>query len=222
MDHGDRSTSAGVAPRCSARGCAATLEYRWHSRNRVRSVSALRARVGRQAGAVGELGQVDETSPAALPLASDRPGGPRSESAPCPRTVARHPRAGADLDRIRSTDVIPPPRAGSRPCASPTTSAPGKVTARSGSQGGAGSAGWRESPRQEREDWVTTIRAALSAGPDNDRDVVQRCRITHRPRGAMPSSDRAIGGRDRHALAAGAGRPPSGGTPPDRGSPCGG
>ena len=65
-----------------------------------------------------------------------------------------------------------------------------------------GSAGWRESPRQEREDWVTTVRAALSAGPGNARDVVLRFRITHRPQGATPSSDWPIGGRDRDALTA--------------------
>ena len=132
--------------------------------------------VGRYAAGVGELGQADATSPAPLRLASDWPGGLRDRNQlRAPRTVARLPPTGADLgpDSIRAS-WSPAPRARSRRLASPTTSsAPGKVTARSGSRGGAGSAGWRESPRQEREDWVTTVRAALSAGSDNDRDVVQ-------------------------------------------------
>jgi hypothetical protein len=82
---------------------------------------------------------------------------------------------------------------------------------------------WRESPRQEREDWVTTVRAALSTGPDNDRDVAQRCRITHRPKGATTSSDRPIGARDRDPLTREVGgRSPSGCTPPDRASRCAG
>ena len=182
--------------------------------------------VGRYAAAVGELGRTDATSPAALPLASDGPRGLRDRNqlrAPG-RSRGSHPPARISA-RIRSApSSSPPPRARSRRRARPTTSsAPGKVTARSGSQGGAGSAGWRESTRQEREDWVTTVRAALSAGPDNDRDVAQRCRITHRPQGATPSSDRPIGGRDRDALTAEvAGRSPSGRTPPDRTSPCAG
>jgi hypothetical protein len=63
---------------------------------------------------------------------------------------------------------------------------------------------------QEGEDWGTTVRAALSAGPDNDRDVARRSRITHRPQSATPSSDWSIGGRDRDALTAEvAGRSPS-------------
>ena len=88
MDHGDRSTSAEVASRRSARGCAATRDHRWTGRRRGearfdRCVVA-RQGVGRYAAAVGELGHADATSPAALPLASDGPRGLQPESAPCP------------------------------------------------------------------------------------------------------------------------------------------
>jgi hypothetical protein len=120
---------------------------------------------------------------AASPRVAASPS-PKRNRLRAPRTVARpHPPARISAGMRSALSQSPPPRARTRRRASPTTSsAPGTVTARSGSQRGAGSAGWRESTRQEREDWVTTVRAALSAGPDDDRDVAQRCRITIAPK----------------------------------------
>ena len=169
MDHGDgrpRGRRPRAAAPADARRHSIIAERVAPSRSRVQSLR--RFSLGRYAAAVGVLGQADATSPAVLPLASDGPGGLRDRNQlRAPRTVARLPPTGADLgpDSVNALAVSAAAcpfamvRAGQT-----TSSAPGKITARSGSQGGAGSAGWRESPRQEREDWVTTVRAALSAG----------------------------------------------------------
>ena len=78
----------------------------------------------------------------------------------------------------------------------------------------------RVAPAGEGRTGGRPVRAALSAGPDNDRDVAQRCRITHRPQGAIRTSDRPLCGRDRDTMTADvAGRSPSGRAPPDRASP---
>ena len=101
MDHGDRSTSAEVASRrapADARRRSIIAEHVDAEPKPGPIGASLRARVGRYAAAVGELGQADATSPAALPLASDGPGGLRDRNQlRAPRTVARLPPTGADL-----------------------------------------------------------------------------------------------------------------------------
>ena len=110
MDDGDRSTSGEAASRAAPRmrgDARSSVNTSTPSRSQVRSVRRCPPAVGRYAAAVGELGQADATSPAALPLASDGPGGLRDRNQlRARRTVARLAPPARISARIRSRALV--------------------------------------------------------------------------------------------------------------------
>jgi hypothetical protein len=151
---GDRSTSAGEA---SPPVCAATLDRRCTRRRRAetRFDRCVAARQGR--GDVPLLsvssGRPMRPHRPALPPASDGPAWSRNRNPlRAPRTIARMPPAGADLGPDPINACVVSGAAGPLATAREPDAAVGvgQGHGRSGSQGGAGSAGWRESPRLER------------------------------------------------------------------------